>query len=341
MAYRWSRRQVVQGAGAVGLGLLAGCGRLPWPGQQAAKVPRIGYLTSGGPAVASAQAYQEAFQDALRERGYVEGQNLIIEWRYAEGQFDLAPILATELVQLPVDVLVVARFPHGLQAAREATSSIPIVAINLGDFVGEGWVQSLARPGGNITGVSGLAPQLSGKRLELLQEVLPSRARVGMFWDPSAPNNVATWQETEVAAQALGMHLQSLALRNAEEFERVAESAAGERLDGLVLPPGSLVNGTLGARISDFAAQQALPTMYADASQASLPGALMGYGASFRVLHRRAAYYVERILKGAQPADLPIEQPREFEFVINAKTAQALGLTIPQHVLLQATEVIQ
>jgi putative ABC transport system substrate-binding protein len=329
----------VQGAGVAGVGLLAGCGW--WSQQTPARVPRVGYLGSGGRALLGTPVYDEAFRDGLRERGYVEGQNIVVEWRWSEDQPERAPALVAELLQLPADVLVVARNLAGLQAAKDSTRSVPIVALALGDAVVEGWVQSLARPGGNITGVSHLAPQLSGKRLELLKETIPSVSRVGMFWDPAASTNVAAWQETEVAARSLGMDLRSLAVHGADVFERVAELAAGDRLDALVLPTGTLVNGVLGPRIADFAAKHALPTMYASVEVVGRTGGLKGYGASYLEIHRRGAYYVDRILKGTKPADLPVEQPTTFDFVINLRTAQALGLTIPQHILLQATEVIQ
>ena len=338
---RLSRRQFVLGAGAAVAGLLAGCGRLPGQTEQApARVYRVGYLTSTARSSRTEQ-WDEAFLEALRERGYLEGQNLLLERRSWEPEPGGVPSLVTEQVQLPVDVLVVARDVRMLQAASEAAASIPIVAIALGDPVGEGWVQSLAQPGGNITGVSTLAPQLSGKRLELLKEAIPAISRVGMFWNPDASTNQATWQETEVAAPALGVRLQSLPVRNADEFERVAELAVREQPDALLLPTGGLVNGTLRTRISDFATQQRLPTMYASAEVMRDVNGLMAYGASFVDMHRRAAYFVDRILKGAKPADLPVEQPMTFDFVVNMKTAQALGITFPNEIMLQVTEVLQ
>jgi putative tryptophan/tyrosine transport system substrate-binding protein len=336
MPHRWSRRQVVQGAGAVGLALLAGCGR--WPGQAPAPatVHRIGFLSSATPAAMTARL--AAFRQGLHELGYVEGTNLLIETRWAEGQLDRVPELAAELAHLSVDVLVV----HGdepIRSAKQASSMIPIVMGLSGDPVGLGFVASLARPGGHITGLSIMSPQLSAKRLELLKEAVPSTSRVGFVWYPGNPGIALALRETETAAPLLRVQVQPLEVRSPNDFGGAFDAAIAQGVDALRVTSGGLTTSHL-TRIIELAAERRLPTLY-EGRESVLAGGLMSYGPNIPELSRRAATYVDKILKGANPADLPIEQPMRFDFVINLRTAQALGLTIPHHVLLQATEVIQ
>jgi len=330
---RWNRRRFVQGVGVTGLALLAGCGRLP--GQAPARVYRLGYLTTDSPDPPSSNL--DAFRQGLRDLGYDEGQNLVVEYRHAEGQLERLPELAAELAQLQVDVIVTLAAPPTL-AARQATETIPIVFTNVNDPVGLSLVASLARPGGNITGLSTLSGVTSGKRLELLKETVPGVSRVAAFWSAANPGQVLVFQEAQEAAQALGLQLQPLGARSPDDFDSLFDVAIGERADALVVLPA--VRLRYPSQLVDFAAKHGLPAMYSERAKVEA-GGLMAFEPNYGALNRRAAYYVDRILKGTKPADLPVEQPREFDFVINLRTAQALGLTIPPHVLLQATEVIQ
>jgi putative ABC transport system substrate-binding protein len=333
-----SRRGFVQGAGAVGLGLLAGCGR--WPGQTPAptKVYRVGYLGMDPTA-----PEHEAFREGLREYGYVEGQNLAVEYRWADRaasseRSSAFARFATELVALPVDVLIVAGGSGAIRGAREATSVVPIVMTRAADAVATGLVASLARPGGNVTGLSSITPQLNGKNLELLHAMVPQLARIALL-RVDAPEGVVFEEAAWAAAQALGIDLRALTVRNADDVEAALNGAVRWHTEAL-WADGSALVVSMRARIVEVAAQHGVPVVAQPRAFVEV-GGLMAYGASRIGMARRAAYYVDRILKGAKPADLPVEQPREFDFVINAKTAQALGLTIPTHVLLQATEVIQ
>ena len=332
----WSRRQVVQGVGVAGLGLLAGCGR--WLGQprEPARVPRLGWLTGQS----EDNRNFEAFQAGLREYGHVPGENISIEVRSVEGT-DADGLRATfaAWVRLPVDIIVVGSGLPAARAAKEATDTIPIILSIGADVVEAGMVASLGRPGGNVTGLTAISQQLSAKRLELLAQAVPGVARVGVLWNTTSLGKAREWQETAAAAQGLGIRVQGLEVRGAEDFESAFAAALQERAEALVV----LHDGVTGAarlRILDFAARTYLPAMYEfrDWTEA---GGLMNYAPNRAAMARRAAYYVDRILKGARPADLPVEQPREFEFVINLQTAQTLGLTIPPHVLFQATEAIQ
>jgi putative ABC transport system substrate-binding protein len=329
-----SRRRFVQGAGVAGIGLLAACGRLP--GQAApARVPRVGVVLGAAPATSPAA---EALRQGLREAGYVEGQNVWIEFREADGRNERLGDLAAELVRLPVDVLVTAG-PPAIRAAKGATDTIPIVMATSGaaDPVAEGLVASLARPGSNVTGLSALAPQLNPKRLQLLTESVPGVARVAVL--SGRGNLVAISAELREAAALLGVELDALPVSEPHEVEESLEAAARAGAGALLVFSSNLL---LAQRrlIGELAAWMRLPAMFDDKGYVDA-GGLMAYGASATYSWRRAAYYVDRILKGTSPADLPIEQPREFDFVVNLKAAQALGLTIPQHVFLQATEVIQ
>jgi putative tryptophan/tyrosine transport system substrate-binding protein len=333
-----SRRHLVQGAGAVGLGLLAGCGRLPWqsPGQAQApnKVPRIGHVGVGAPGTRNPQALRAG----LQELGYVEGQNLTIEWRSTGGNRESVVEAVRELVALQVDLMVVTGV-NAAEVAQNATRTIPIVIVTLTNPVESGFVASLARPGGNITGVGAFALELSGKQLQLLAEAIPSVARVGVLWQASQPGRSRQLQEVQEAASALGIEVESLAVGDAQQLARIIQSGIQARIDALFALQSNLLVTQLD-RILDWVAEGRLPGMYED-RQWTEAGGLMSYGPSFPAMHRRAAYYVDRMLRGDTPAELPVERPREFEFVINLRTAQALGLTIPHHVLLQATEVIQ
>jgi putative ABC transport system substrate-binding protein len=331
---RASRRQVVGGVGLAGVALLAGCGRLPWQAQ-APKVPRIGFLVPGTPT--GITALLEAFRQGLHDYGYTDGQNIAVEYRYPEARPEQLAQAAAELVELNVDVIVTANL--GNRAVANATTKIPIVLAVASDPVGSGLVSSIARPGGNVTGLNQISPELAGKRLELLKEAIPRANRVAAIWNSVDGTMATEYGETLAAASALGIELLSLTVREPSDLERAYERAASERIDALVVIADVFTRPNR-ARIAELAAQSGLPAISGDSEYAAA-GGLMAYGPSLAVMWRRAAYYVDRILKGAKPADLPIEQPTRFELVINLKTAQALGLTIPQHVLLQATEVIQ
>jgi ABC-type uncharacterized transport system substrate-binding protein len=304
---------------------------------QAPKVPRVGYVF--GLPSSESRHLLEAFRQGLRELGYLEGQNVTLEGRWAEGRTERLPELVAELVRLPVDILVVESGLAGL-AAKKATQTIPIVMAPVGDPVGSGLVVSLGRPGGNITGVSLFAPDLSGKRLELLQEAVPKVSRVGVLWNPTNPNSAAQLRQTEVAARALGVRLlQPLPVRGPDEFASAFSALVNERAEALnVLADGLFL--TQRRRIAELAIKGRLPTMSGDTGFAEA-GGLMNYGPSITDGVRSAATYVDKILKGAKPTDLPVEQPTKFELVINLKTAKALGLTIPPSVLARADEVIQ
>jgi putative tryptophan/tyrosine transport system substrate-binding protein len=327
---RLSRRHVIQGAGTVGVGLLVGCGR--WPGQAGPpKVPRVGLLFNVGRRDGSSV---EAIINVLRDHGYLAEQNTIIEFRSADGQVERLPALASELAQLPVDVMLAAG-PPAVRAARDATSTIPIVMQYTADPVADGVVASLARPGGNVTGVTAMGAQLAGKRLELLKETIPHLSRVAVL---TVASRITGDAELEAAAQILGLRLQLLAV-NVNDLEGAFDAMTAHRADAVLLN-GAGGTGLALPRIVDLATQRRLPVMSEDRVAVSL-GGLLSYGANFTALYGYTASYLVKILQGAKPADLPVEQPREFDLVINVHTAQALGVTIPHHVLLQATEVIQ
>jgi putative ABC transport system substrate-binding protein len=319
-----------------GLGVLAGCGRLSFSMPQSPTVHRIGYLSPNLNAVPAANL--AAFRQGLADLGYVEGQSVIIESRHADGQAARLPGLATELVQLPVDVLV-SSSPLATYAARDATSSIPIVAVFGGDPVASGLVASYAHPGGNLTGLTYEGFGLAEKHLELLKEILPGMTRVAILRDTNQPATASEVEKLRGPAQMLGVQLQVLETRESADLEPAFEAAVRERADAM-LPLGGTVVVAQQARVIALAAQYHLPAIYTwrDFVYA---GGLMTYDTDIPALHERAAAFVDKILRGAKPSDLPIERPMRFNFAINLKTAQALGLTIPQHVLLQATEVIQ
>jgi putative ABC transport system substrate-binding protein len=283
----------------------------------------------------STVAQVAAFRQGLAALGYEEGQQVVIEYRFTDQSEAALREAAADLVRREVDVIVAAGSP-AILAATGATTTIPIVFPNSGDPVGEGYVTSLARPGGNVTGLANINPQLSGKRLELLAQVVPGLRQVAYLLDPvGAPTAV---REMQAAAQALGLQLQIFEIRGSADVETAFETASTAQADAVITSPGSV--GRDRARVVSLAASRRLPTMYVN-SLAVQEGGLMSYGVNQLDRYRRAASYVDRILKGAKPADLPVEQPREFEFVINLQAARALGLTIPPHVLAQATEVVK
>jgi len=307
--------------------------------QQPNKILRIGYLSSFDPAGESARS--EGIRLALRELGYIEGQNIAIEYRYAEGKRERLSEVATELVRLKVNIIVVAGGTGIIQAAKNATNTIPIVMTGGGsDPVEAGLVESLARPGGNVTGLSTLARELAGKRLELLKEAVPKISRVAVLYDPANSNDIHDVKELlPVAARALELTLQPYEIRAVDDFEKVFAALNKQRPDGLY-NTGSPLMGSNRKRIADFAIKSRLPSVSSRAYEVAA-GGLMSYGADVADSYRRVAIYVDKIFKGAKPADLPIEQPKKFEFVINLKTANQIGLTIPQSVLYRADKVIK
>ena len=314
---------------------------LPFPAraQQAKKIWWIGYLASGDTASGSTRA--EAIRLALRERGYIEGQNIAIEYRYAEGKRDRLPELAAELVRLKVDIILVTGGDPMIRAAKNATKTIPIVMSGSSfDPVEAGFIDSLARPGGNLTGITNLSRELGGKRLELLKEAVPKVARVAVLYDPANPGSVIEVKEVlPVAARALRLTLQPWEVRDADGFEKVFAALNKQRPDGLYVPSGALMSNNRKRTIG-FALKSRLPSMYGNREFVDA-GGLMYYGADLADSYRRVAYYVDRILKGAKPAELPVEQPMKFEFVINLKTAKQIGLTIPPEVLARASRLIK
>jgi putative ABC transport system substrate-binding protein len=307
--------------------------------QQPKKVPRIGYLSQFEPARESPRS--EATRLALRELGYVEGQNIAIEYRYAEGKPDRFPDLAAELVHLKVDIIVAAGGSVIVQAAKNATKTIPIVMMGGGlDPVEAGLVESLARPGGNVTGLTLLSGELGGKRLELLKEAVPKLVRVAVLYDPANPPTVREVKEVlPVPARALGLTIRSWEVRVADGFEKVFAALNKQHPDGLYVPGAPLMAANQ-KRIAGLALKSRLPSVYGNRGYVDA-GGLMYYGADLVDSYRRVAYYVDRILKGAKPAELPVEQPTKFELVINLNTAKQLGLTIPYDVLRWADEVIK
>jgi putative ABC transport system substrate-binding protein len=300
------------------------------------KIHRIGYLSGGFP---SANALRtDAFRQGLRELGYVEGKNIVIEYRYPEGKPDRLPALATELVHLKVDVIITSG-PSVTRAAKEATVTIPIVMTNDNDPVGNGFVASLARPGGNITGLSTLGRELSGKRLELLKQIVPRLSRAAVLGTSTSPGNAQNLKEMELAAGVLAVKLQYLDALAPKDIETAFGAARTGRAEAILVLDSS-VFGAQRTQIVGLAAKSRLPAIYHRSGFVEA-GGLMSYGVSFTDMDRPAAMYVDRILKGAKPADLPVEQPKKFEFIINLKAAKQIGLTIPSNVLVRADKVIR
>ena len=323
---------------ALGAMLFALCGSVG--AQQSKKIYRIGYLSATDPASDSARA--EAIRRGLRALGYIEGQNLATEYRYAEGAVDRLPELAAELVRLNVDIIVAAGGTTAVMAVKNATKTIPIVMMGAGlDPVEAGLVQSLARPGGNVTGITNLTGDLSGKRLELFKEAVAKVARVAVLYDPATLDSVHDVKEVlPVAARALGLTLRSWELRAAEDFDEVFAAISKWRPDGLYVPRRGPLMRTNENRIVGFALKSRLPSVYSSGVSIDA-GGLMSYGTDPADSYRRVAIYVDKILKGAKPAELPVEQPTKFELVINLKTAKQIGVTVPQKLLARADRVIR
>ena len=306
--------------------------------QPLAKVPRIGFLAAFSP-TPEVSHFIEAFRQGLRDLGYVEGRNIVIEYRWAHSSFERLPDLAAELVRLKVDIIVAVVTQASL-AAKNATGTIPIVMVGVSDPVGSGLIASLGRPGGNITGTSGMAAELVGKQLELLKETVPKASRVAVLWNPANP----VWQaqmlrETQVAARALGLRVQLLEARGPDELEGAFAAMTRERASALLVQV-DVIFALHARRLADLAAKRRVPAMYGSREHVEA-GGLMSYAPNIPDLFRRAATYVDKILKGAKPADLPVEQPTRFELIINLKTAKALGLTIPPSLLVRADQVIE
>jgi len=304
--------------------------------QQPAKVPRIGVLSPYSPS--DTALWHQAFRQGLRDLGWLEGKNISIEYRYAEGRNDRLPDLAADLVRLKVDIIVAAVTPDAL-AAKNATRTIPIIMASPGDPIASGLVESLARPGGNITGLTNIAPELAGKRLELLKEIVPKLSRVAVLWDPQDRISILSWKEIQFPARELGIQLHSLEVRSPNDFDKAFEDAIRAHAGVVAIMPATLFVANR-KRIADLAAKSRLPSMF-HLREFVDSGGLVTYAPDRSDQFRRAATYVDKILKGAKPTDLPVEQPTKFELVINLKTAKALGLTIPQSVLIRADEVIQ
>ena len=303
--------------------------------QQPTKIPRIGYLMSRF----LDPVRSEALRRGLGELGYVEGKTIVIEWRSAEGKLDRLPALAAELVGLKVDVIVTGG-PVPTRVTKDATSTIPIVMTQVNDPVGNGFVASLARPGGNITGLSTLAPEISGKQLELLKEILPGLSRAAVFGTSTQPGNSQMLKEVELAAGALAVKLQYVDILVSRDIESAFRAAVKRRAQAVLMIVASSVVGDRRQEIVDLAVTSRLPVMYPFSSYVEA-GGLMFYGVNLTDLDRRTATYVDKILKGAKPADLPVEQPKKFEFIINLKAAKQIGLTIPPNVLARADRVLK
>lgn len=304
--------------------------------QQPTNIPRLGYLTA--PPFSALTAEHEAFRQGLRELGYVEGKNIFIEWRSAEAKLDRLPELAAELVRLKVDVIVTAG-PAPTRATKGATSTIPIVMAFDNDPVGNGFIASLARPGGNITGLSSLTPELSGKRLEILKETVPKLARVAVFGTSTFPGNGENLKEVERAAAALKVKVQYLDVLSPKDIGAAFQAATKGRAEAILFLV-SVVFANERTQLAELAAKNRLPAIYPRSDYLE-HGGLMSYGSNPTDLYRRAATYVDKILKGAKPADLPVEQPKKFDFIVNLKAAKLIGLTIPPNVLVRADRVIR
>ena len=305
--------------------------------QQPKKVPRIGYLTASSAAALANRT--EAFRQGLNELGYVEGKTILIEYRYGDGNLDRVPALAAELARINVDMIVIGGGNATVSRAKQSIDSIPIVMANVLDPVGSGFVASLARPGGNITGLSALTSELAGKRLDLIRETFPSVTRVAALFDPQDDSKIAEMKDAQTVAKSAGLKLQGIEVRSASDFESAFKAVVKDRAEVLLILQNALT--TTGRKpIVDLATKHRLATVWAD-SVLMDAGGLMSYGPNTADMFRRAATYVDKILKGAKPADLPVEQPKKFEFIINLKAAKQIGLTIPPNVLARADRVIK
>ena len=322
---------------ALVLALILTLASLAAEGQQAPKIAKIGLLTPSTPAIAAPLV--EALRQGLRELGHVDGKTFVLAVRHGEGKLERFPDLARELVALKPDVIVVST-DAAIAAVRRETRTIPIVMAFSSDPVGTGFVASLARPGGNVTGLSGVSAELSGKRVELLREVVPGLSRVAFLWNPDVRGNLVDYRETEAAARTLRLELHSIEFSRAEDLDGAFSAVASERAQALILPGGNPVGITNRSRIVSFAQRNRLPTMFAVKEYVDA-GGLMSYGPRIPDMYRRSATYVDKILKGAKAGELPVEQPTKLQLVISLKTAKAIGLTIPEAFLLRADEVIE
>jgi putative ABC transport system substrate-binding protein len=332
----WSRREFLRAATLAGTAGFLGFGSEAAQAQQAAKVPRIGFLASGSPKAYSSRI--EAFRQGLRQLGYVEGKTIAIEYRYAEGLAASLPDLVADLVRLNVDVIVTSSTPATL-ALKNGTKTIPIVFVSVGDPVGSGLVASLARPGGNVTGLSNQLSDLVGKHLELLKEVVPKISRVAVLGSTASPNRTDSQNALEVVARSLGVQLQLVEIGEPKELDGAFSQMTKARAGAILIRGGALLSDQR-IRIAELAARSRLPAIHWDRLFAEA-GGLMSYGPSSADMFRRAATYVDKILKGRTPADLPVEQPMKFEFIVNLITAKQIGLTFPPNVLVRANEVIR
>ena len=312
-------------------------GGLPVDAQQAPKIPKVGLFTPSTPVAAAPLV--DAFKQGLRELGYIEGKTFVLEVRYGEAKPERLRELARDLVALKVDVIVVST-DGAIAAVRRETGTIPIVMTNSSDPVGTGFVASLPHPGGDVTGISNISPELSGKRLELLRQVVPELSRVAFFWNPEVRGNLLDYKETERAASSLHLELQSVEVSSAEDLDRGFSAVTAQRAQALILPAGNAVMLSKRTEIASFAQRNRLPAMYPSNDYMDA-GGLMSYGPTVSAMYHRAAIYADKILKGAKPANLPVERPTKFELVINLKTAKALGLTVPDSLLARADEVIE
>jgi putative ABC transport system substrate-binding protein len=333
-AYSISRRSFCRSLAAV---LVAPGIAVALDAQQPARVPKIGFLFTADQVRSAPQV--AAFRQELRELGYVEGKTVRLEFRFAEGAAERVPQLARDLVALKPDVIV-ATNDVSIAAARRETQTIPIVMVQSSDPAGAGFVASLAHPGGNVTGLSTQSPELSGKRLELLREVVPELARAALLWNPDARGNLLEYKETEMVARSLHVELQSVELYRAEDLEPALSAVTNGHAQALIVPPGNPAAIARRDQVASFAQRSRLPSIYGVREDVE-NGGLMSYGPSRTDLYRRAAVFADKILKGAKPADLAVEQPTKFELVINLRTAKALGLTIPPALLRRADDVIR
>ena len=308
----------------------------PGDAQSSTKVPRIGVLYTGTPSTASQSS--EAFRQGLREQGYVDGQNIVVENRFGDGKPERLIELAAELVRIKVDVIVTST-DESIVAVKRQTQTTPIVMTASNDPVGTGFVSSLARPGGNVTGFTSISPELSAKKLELLREAVPGLSRVAIMWNPDIPGALLDYKATEEAARSLRLQLQSVEVSRADDIDRAFSALTTGRAEALIVVPSTLTLDNRG-KIASLAQKNRLPSMYGGRAFAEA-GGLMAYGSILTERWRRAATYVDKILKGAKPGELPVEQPTKFELVINMKTAKALGLTLPSSLLRRADELIQ
>jgi ABC-type uncharacterized transport system substrate-binding protein len=308
----------------------------PANAQQPGKIPRIGFL--GGSSASAYSSFIEAFRQGLRELGYVEGKNIVIEYRFAEGRTDRMPELAAELLRLKMDIMV-AGSTSGALAAKSATSTIPIVFFGVSDPVVAGLVDSLARPGGNITGVTSISAVLAGKRLELLKETIPKLSRVAVLWNPPDPSSAQQWKESQLPARELGLQLHSMEVSSADKYDSAFNEAVKARSAALAVTLHPLASSNQ-KQIADLAAKNGFPAIYPRGDFVE-SGGLMCYGPNWAEPLRRAAAMVDKLLKGTKPTDIPVEQPKKFELIINLKAAKQIGLTIPPNVLARADKVIK